>query len=245
MTDAEPRSSAALRQEMAALDLDLSALDGRLSSCDAQVRAAALLARRGDAGAVAKVAEARAKKVAIGVEVDLMAAAKVQLSEELQLALDREAAEARKAMSAEALAFAEVVGPLGAKLDEALAAFKKAYTDLKARMHAAEQRGYGPSGEVVQSALTQSLRSALWRFNELGIESPHAGLGRSFSSLTTSWAGAARGGAVRLLAPPGPVPKPNGANGSSRLPKQTDVGERFADDDPAFTVKDPTEGVAR
>jgi hypothetical protein len=93
---------------------------------------------------------------------------------------------------------------------------------------------------MVQSALTQSLRSALWRIAELGIESPHAGLGRSFASLTASWAGAAMGAARRLLAPAGSPPRSNGANGS--IPKQTDIGERFADDSADFEVKEIPKG---
>jgi hypothetical protein len=237
------RSSDALRRELAQVDLELQSLDGRLSSCDAQVRAAALLARRGDAGAVAKVAEARARKIAIGVEADLTSAARTQLTEELHAALAREAQAAREAAAAAAEKFAAAIGPVGAELDEALGRFRDAYLDLKAKMHAAEQAGYAPSGMIVQSALTQSLRAALWRIGELGIESPHAGLGRSFVSLTASWAGAARGGAQRLLELPPPVPKPNGANGM--VPKQVDVGERFTDDPVNFEVREIPKGVDR
>jgi hypothetical protein len=252
MTDVAPRSSSELRAELQAIDVDLSALDGKLTSADVRLRGSALLARRGDPAAVKQVAEARSQKVAIGVEVDLTNAARVQLSEELQAALDREAQEARKAMSDEAKRFADEVGPLGAQLDEALATFKQAYTDLKGRLHQAELRGYGPSGVVVQSALTQSLRAALWRITELAIEAPHEGLGRSFRSLTASWSGAARGAAARLLAPPAASsPRLNGLNGSAPsapsrpVPRPTDIGEKFADDPANFTIKDPSKELAR
>ena len=245
MTEA-PRSSSELRAELRALDADLLALDGRLTSCDAQVRCLALLARRGDAGSVRKIAEAKSQKVAIGVEIDFTSAARVALNAEIDAAVEREAAEARKAISDEALRFAAEVEGLGAQLDEALATFKEAYADLKGRLHRAEQRGYGPGGALAQSALTECLRASLWRFSELAIEPPHQGLGRSFSSLTVSWAGAARGGAQRLLAPPAlpPSPKSNGAAHpapSRPIPRQTDIGERFKDDPKEFVIKDPKE----
>jgi hypothetical protein len=232
---------------MAGIDIDLEALGGRLTSCDVQIRGLALLARRGDPAALKQIVAARASKTDVAGEMDLMAAARTALNAELDAALEREAQEAREAMSAEALAFAEVVEPIGATLDKVLAAFKEAYADLKGRLHHAEGRGYGPSGAVVQSALTQSLRSTLWRISELAIESPHEGLGRSFSSLTASWAGAARGGAQRLLmAPPAgspPSPKANGSkplpasSGPARsIPKQVDLAEALPGDPGEFKV---------
>jgi hypothetical protein len=154
MTGAAPRSSDALRAELAALDLDLERLDGLLASGAVQLRYHALSARRGDPEAVKAVAACEATKRSILSEIELAGAAKVALNAELQAALDREAAQARKAMSDEALAFAQMVEPIGAKLDQALAAFKEAYADLKGRLHRAEERGYGPGGAVVQSALT-------------------------------------------------------------------------------------------
>jgi hypothetical protein len=249
MPEAQPlKSSSDLRAEMAQIDVDLAALDGRLTSCETRLRGSALLARRGDPTAVKLVAEARAAKLAIAVEVDLTHSARQALAAEVDAAIEREAAEARKAMSAEALAFAEVVEPIGAALDEALAKFREGFTDLKRRLHHAERRGYGPAGAVVQSALAQAVRAALWRISELGIPSPDSSLGRSFSMLTASWAGAARGGSQRLLmAPPALAPKPNGVNGAAHpasskpaaersIPRQVDLSERLPGDDPSFVV---------
>jgi hypothetical protein len=235
---------------MAALDVDLAALDGRLTSCDVQIRGLALLARRGDAAAVAKIAEARSRKVAIGVEVDFTAAARVQLNEKLAAAIEREAQEAREAMSAEALAFAEVVEPLGAKLDQALGEFKAGYLDLKRQLHAAERAGYGPGAAVVGTALANAWRNVLWTVTELEVKPPGEGPRRSFSSLTASWSAAAEGAAKRLLAPPAASPsspRPNGVNGAAHpasskpaaersIPRQVDLSERLPGDDPSFVV---------
>jgi hypothetical protein len=247
MPEAALRSSSDLRAELSALDLDLGALDGRLSSCDARIRGLALLARRGDAASVKQIAEAKSLKVSIATEIDFTSAARVQLNEELAQALEREATEARKKISDEALAFAQLVEPLGAVLDEHLTKFRDGFVDLKKRLHDAELRGYGAGGAVVQSALTQAMRAALWRITELSIPPPEGGLGRSFGWLTTSWSGAARGAAKRLLAPPATPPKPNGANGAAHpassgpvverlIPKRADLSEPMAGDDPSFKV---------
>jgi hypothetical protein len=230
---------------MADIDVDLSALGGKLTTCDVRIRGWALMARRGDKDAIRQIAEARSAKLSIGVELDLVAAARTALTEELAQALEREAQKAREAHAAEARAFADTIEPVGATLDRALGEFRDAYLDLKRRLHAAEQGGFGPSGALVQANLTQSLRALLWRITELEIQAPNAGLGKPFSSLTSGWSDAARGAAKRLLAPPASSsssPGPNGMNGSSRpIPGPTDIGERFADDGPAFTIKDPKE----
>jgi hypothetical protein len=182
------------------------------------------------------------------------------LDAELQAAIDREAAEVRKAISDEAARFADEVGPIGLTLDEALGKLREGYLELKRKMHAADQRGYGPGAAVVQSALTQTLRAALWRIVELSIELPHAGLCRSFSSLTQAWAGAARGAAARILWPPTPAapspsPRPNGSNGAKpvvqseppdrSIPNQVDVSAPLPGDDPTFVAySDPNEANA-
>jgi hypothetical protein len=113
MSEALPRSSADLRAELAALDLNLERLDGRRVSCDVQVQGLALLAHRGDAGAVKKIGECRSAKAAIACEAELTLAARTALTVELRAAIEREAAEAtREALSAEALAFAQMVEPI-------------------------------------------------------------------------------------------------------------------------------------
>jgi hypothetical protein len=244
MTEA-PRSSSDLRRELQALDVDLEQLGGKLSTCDVRIRGLALLARRGDAASVKQIAEAKSLKVAIGVEIDFTAAARVALSAEINAALEREAAEARKVAAAAAEKFAADVGPLGAVLDETLRRFKAAYLDLKLRLHEAERSGHGPAAAVVQASLVQATRAMLWDIAELEIKPWEGARKRSFAELTALWAGAAMGAAMRLLAPPAASsPRVNGANGSSRpLPGPTDVGERFHDDDPAFTIKEiPKEG---
>jgi hypothetical protein len=245
--DVQPlKSSGDLRAEMVQLDIDMAALDGRRSTVDCQIKFHALAARRGDPAAVKGVAEARSKKVSIGVEADLMAAARSALDAELQAAIDREAAAARAAHAAEALALAEAIEPIGGQLDEALAVFKEAYVDLKRRLHHAEQRGFGPGAALVGTALANAWRNMLWTVTELEVKPPGEGPRRSFSSLTSSWAGAARGASQRLLAPPAlpPSPKSNGAAHpapSRPIPRQTDIGERFKDDPKEFVIKDPKE----
>jgi hypothetical protein len=225
-----PRPSADLRAELAQVDLDMLEMDGRLSSEAAKIRLHALSARRGDAGAVKAIADCHARKLSIASEIDFTGAAKVALAAELREAVAREEAQARQVISDEAQRFAAEVAPIGAAIDQALATFVEVFIDLKSQLHLAEARGYGPSGLVVQSALTQSLRSALWRITELGIPSPHEGLGRSFASLTSSWSGAAGGASARLLQPPGSVPaspaKPNGAS----VPPKANAGNSGIED---------------
>jgi hypothetical protein len=216
MPEAAPRTSDDLRAELAQLELDLAQLGGRRSSADAKIAMAALLAWRKDPKALKLVAEADAAKRSIEVEASHFAAAREALQAELREAVAMEEAAARQAASDEALAFAAAVGPIGAAVDEALEKFRSSYLELKRRLHDAQRRGYGPGVAMVQTSLTQALRAALWRVTELGIESPHIGLGRSFDYLTTSWAEAARGRALHLLTPPA---KANGGpNGSGGAP---------------------------
>jgi hypothetical protein len=238
----ELRSSSELRAERSQLDLDLGALDGRLTSCDVRIRGLALLARRGDVASVKQIAEAKSLKVSIATEIDLTSAARTALNAELAAALDREAAEVRRVAAAEAEKFAAAIGPVGAELDRLLSGFKSIYLDLKLRLHAAERSGHGPAAAVVQASLVQATRAMLWDIAELEIKPWEGARKRSFAELTASWAGAAMGAAKRLLGPPAPSPKPNGvapaAGPKGLVPKQADVGERFADDPENFTIKD-------
>jgi hypothetical protein len=235
MPEAVPRSSGALRDELRALDTDILALDGKLSTADCKIKFHALNARRGSPDAVKSIIDSEALKRSIASEMSHAAAARAELLREIEVAVEREAQEARQAISDEAVRFAGEVEPLGRVLDETVTRFKDIYSDLKRRLHQAEQRGYGPSGSVVQSALTQALRASLWRIAELAIEAPHVGLGRSFGSLTVSWSGAAEGAAKRL-APPAtaPVPKPNGhSNPAGRV---VDLSAPLPGDDPTFVA---------
>jgi hypothetical protein len=249
MTDAAPRSSADLRQELGAIDVDLQRLDGELTSADVRLRGSALLARRGDPAAVKQVVEARASKTDIAVEMDLMAAARAALTVELAAALEREAQAARETHAAEARAFADAIGPIGAMLDKSLSDFKIAYLDLKRRLNVAKMAEYGPGGDVVGASLKNALRAILWDVTELDVKPPGEGPRRSFSSLTASWSAAAEGAAKRLLAPPPALaPKPNnGVNGAAHpasskpaaersIPRQVDLAEALPGDDPTFKV---------
>jgi hypothetical protein len=246
MSDAAPRSSADLRQEMAALDLDLGALDGRLTSCDVQIRGLALLARRGDAASVKQIAEAKSLKVSIATEIDFTAAARVQLNEELAAAVAREELEQRKIAAAAAEKFAAEITPMGPVLDEAIGSFVSTYRAMKAALSAANRAGHGPSEAQVQANAQQAFRTSLWQLPEFETKGPD--VRKTFAQLTASWAHNAKGAATRLLAPPAaprPALKANGANGvapaadpKGLVPKRVDVGERFADDPANFTIKD-------
>jgi hypothetical protein len=150
-------------------------------------------------------------------------------------------------LAAEARAFADAIGPVGAALDRALGEFKVSYLDLKDRLHRAEQREYGPSAAVVGTALANAWRNLLWTVTELDVKPPGEGPRRSFSSLTASWSAAAEGAAKRLTEPPASPTRPNGSNGAARspastserrAPRQVDVGERFADDPAGFEIKE-------
>src|SRR5882762_5023497 len=99
--------------------------------------------------------------------------ARSRVEAERSAALEREAAQARKAAADEALRFADDLAPLGDELDELFSRVRDRYQDLKRRLSAADQRGYGPNAATVQSLLADALRNALWRFTELKIESPH------------------------------------------------------------------------
>jgi hypothetical protein len=244
MPDVQPlKSSGDLRAELMELDLDYAALDGKLSSVNTRVRYYALSGRRGDADAVRSVVDSEAARRSIQSEMLHTAAARAALLGEFDVALEREAAEQRAQVAAEARKFGEAIGPVGAELDRLLSEFKNSYIDLKRRLHQGEMAGYGPSGSVSASALTPALRASLWRITELAIEAPHTGLGRSFASLTRSWSGAAEGAAKRLLAPPSSPPsRPNGANGAKplpsggKMPRQADLTAQLDGDDSGFTV---------
>src|SRR5262249_62361192 len=99
----------------------------------------------------------------------------------------------------------------------------------------------------------------LWRVGELAGEPPYGGPGGSFSARTGGGASAGGGGVQRWWAPPAPRPGPNGreaavaaaldlkasADPRARLiPRQVDVGERFADDPANFTVKEAVQPQA-
>jgi hypothetical protein len=245
MTEAAPRSSSDLRQEMAALDLDLEALDGKLSSCDARIRGLALLARRGNKDAIRQIADCRATKLSITSEIDVATAARLALVAEMAEAVRREELEQRRIEAAAAEKFAAEIAPMGRALDEAIGSFVSAYRAMKTALSAANRAGYGPSEAQVQAVSQQAFRTQLWQLPEFETKGPD--VRKTFAQATSGWAEGARGAAVRLLAPPAASPpKPNGANGSSRpVPGPTDIGERFADDPANFIIKDPTEGVAR
>src|SRR5215831_18779241 len=140
---ASERSSSDLRQEMAALDVRLSELDGKSSDQDAKIRALALAVVRNDPTAPGRVASCRKLKAEIADEILLVRQAKESLDVEIAEAVEREAAEARRLISDEALAFAVEVEPVGAVLDDALSKFRDGYMELKRRLHQAERSGYG------------------------------------------------------------------------------------------------------
>jgi hypothetical protein len=212
-----------------------------------QIRGLALLARRGDAAAVAKIAEARSKKVAIGVEVDFTSAARVQLSEELAAAVAREELEQRKIAAATAEGFAAEIAPMGRVLDEAIGSFVSAYRAMKGALSAANRAGHGPSEAQVQANCQQAFRMVFWQLPEFETKGPD--VRTTFSKLTSAWADNAKGAAERLLAPAVPAPmKANSANGAALsmppngskparlIPKRIDLSERLPGDDATFEV---------
>jgi hypothetical protein len=253
VTEPVARSSEELRSEIAQMGADLDALEGKLTLFDDKIADLAVAVYRKDTTAPGRFAQCRELRSRTIDEIAGLRTVRARVEMELSAALEREAAQARKVVADEAMKFAEDLGPLGDELDELFSQVRDKYQNLKRGLSSAERRGYGPNGATVQSLLADALRNALWRFTELKIESPHGRMGRSFSSLTMSWAEAARGGARRLLQPPAPWPKPNGtsapkpvaaqpaADQNGRLiPRKRDISEPINDgirDDPTFTIK--------
>jgi hypothetical protein len=248
-----PPSSADLRRELAGLDAKLSDLSEKSRAAGDKLRELSLAIVRNDSTANGRAVQLKKLLGEVADEIELVTAAKGVLSTEIAAALEREAAEVRAGVAAEARGFADKIEPIGAELDELTAKLKSTYLSLKRSLSAAQQGGYGPNANIVGTLLSEAFRGALWDIPELKLEPPHTSIRRSCASLTTSWAGGARGAAERLLLPPGtslprrnghppPVEQVLGVPAERLIPKRVDLTESLPGDDPTFRAYDPNGG---
>jgi hypothetical protein len=238
--------SSALKAEIAAIDADIDAYRGKVQLFDDRISELSLSTYRKDPTAMGRLVQCRDHKAKALDEITVLNNAKAAAEVELRAAQEREAAEARLAASNEALQFADGIESMGGAMDDAIRKFRDSYIELKAKLSAADRKGFGPSAAIAQSALSQALRGVLWRIPELKIEAPHQGVPRSFSSLTTTWADAARGGAKRIMDGPKPRPKPNGKEsaveaalniGIGKVSGPVDSGVALPGDPPEFEIR--------
>src|SRR5215831_17733369 len=132
MGDVEARSSEQLRAEAAQLDLRLTELVSKRTSNEEKIRLLSLAIIRQDSTANGRAVQLKKQRDDLDGELCLVRDARTVIDVEIHDALRREERQRLDAAAAAQDAAADAMEGLGAKVDEAISAFKKALSAFRA-----------------------------------------------------------------------------------------------------------------
>src|SRR5262252_9580492 len=197
-----PRSSESLRGEAAVLVARQAELHGKISQYDEKLRLLSLAILRDDKTAGGRAVSLRKAKDEAAEQVQLIIDARAVLDGEIRDALAREERERLDAAADDQDRAAVAVEGLGAKVDEAIQAFKKALSEFRAaaRHAGAYYEGHYEKAGGRESQLRAIMRNTLaWEFKdiaELEMKPPLGNTRRmSFDDIGRARANSARGAA--------------------------------------------------
>jgi len=238
--------SAQLRDELIRIDAGIVACKQDESEAHALIRSlarAAIAPDPGEALKQIKAAEGRLGQAKMAHR--RLYDARAEVEGELAVALAEEDQQACEADAKAAEVFAEGL-PKFTEVDRHLADFRRSYTACFAVIRGARARGWSvPSEELMVSKMLRALKTAfsvgeLRAFDMSPLPAPER---CTFNSIGESYAMAIRGGArhaVKPVPPPIPTAPPAARADDRKLPRQGDVGRRYADEPREFEIRVPT-----